>query len=283
MLALLGGRSREDLLREYNAASAAWPEAQLTFMQAAANVSITGDGGTLVLLPFTDFTDEYKDTAGMAGVNQPTSLYKMSQLQDMSSPIASASSYSNGQAVGVTVQVGGVLSYISLPIFRDASVSAGKTTVNGMLKTVCFVVSSTTLRVSVDKSVGGCNWDKDSHISWNSWKGVPSSGPFSFQGVRFSARSDKDPFVVALQITDGSLDFGPASAIKLGVGLAFLLTALAIFQVQCSKLNGLPPPPPRMYMPPVQHGPSDSSSNGGSSGGSCGGDGGGGGGGGGGG
>ena len=104
----------------------------------------------------------------------------------------------NNQFVTLSINVSGVVSSVPLKIFSNDGYSNMP---RAMIHTNCFVINMNTKEVS-----GGCNYDKDRRISYSAWKPVTNaSGPYTFTGVRFSLRSDQDPFVVALRATDGSL------------------------------------------------------------------------------
>jgi len=214
-------RKREDVLSAYNAASAAWPAAKKAFIDQVTDgfVNVTGDGGSLLLLPYTDFTDNYPDTNGL---NIPSSVFKFSAVEVSSAPISDKNVYMNNQFLTLSINVSGVVSSVPLKIFSNDGYSNMP---RAMIHTNCFVINMNTKEVS-----GGCNYDKDRRISYSAWKPVPNaSGPYTFTGVRFSLRSDQDPFVVALRATDGSLKTSVTSSEIYSRGVLVIVTGSPLF------------------------------------------------------
>jgi hypothetical protein len=128
------------VLSAYNAASAAWPAAKKAFIDQVTDgfVNITGDGGSLLLLPYTDFTDNYPDTNGL---NIPSSVFKFSAVEVSSAPISDKNVYMNNQFVTLSINVSGVVSSVPLKIFSNDGYSNMP---RAMIHTNCFVINMNT-------------------------------------------------------------------------------------------------------------------------------------------
>ena len=194
---LLGQRGRESYLAVFNDASAKWPAAARAFRNLTAGaaggaLTVTGDGGTITLQPFFGFYDTYPDVEGL-DVPSRADTFKYFEYQAGPAPIAPRIAFADGEFVALAVNVSGVTSGSKAPIFRANAVGSGRSSsVNGVTKSICIVVSPTTSTVA-----GACNFDRESRIAVSAFKAA-GSGPWDFAGLPISVRSSEDPYYVLL-------------------------------------------------------------------------------------
>lgn len=112
------------------------------------------------------------------------------------------------------------------------------TTTFRCLTNLCYVLDA---NLSL---TGGCALDHTSNsLAVGSQDTCDGSSYASFTGIGVDVRFDADPYVVAMRMTNGSLNFGLSQAAKLVVGGTLLGIALLIFGVGCPLLSLQPPAP----------------------------------------
>ena len=194
---LLGVRGRESVLALYNDASAKWPAAARAFRDLTAGsggfLNVTGDGGTLRLLPYYSFVDNYPDAEGL-NVPSRADAFKYFGYNSGQAPVAPRIGFSDGDAVSLDLAVNGVHSGATAPVFRATAVNVGKQSGPGVVKSICIVVDPAT-----SGAAGACNYDKDKKISVSAFESA-GSGPWNFDGTSLpiSVRSTEDPYYVLL-------------------------------------------------------------------------------------
>jgi hypothetical protein len=111
------------------------------------------------------------------------------------------------------------------------------TTTNRCLSALCFVLDA---NLSL---TGGCAVDRTSNSLSIGGQDTCDGSSSTFAGMGVDVRSAADPYVVAMRLTNGSLNFGVSQAAKLVVGGTLLGVALLIFGIGCPFLAARPPAP----------------------------------------
>ena len=246
-LIALAANPRADSVATFNAASSAWASASRAYANLS-NVAVTGSGGTLALVAVTA-PDVFPDTAD--GVIVPTVGLHYYAVQTSGGPIAGASYSSGAMTSGnETASRGAGPPAVnpwtaSLFTFTQSCSSDGPNS-NHMsctktyycLTALCFVLDA---NLSL---TGGCALDRTSNsLAVASQDRCDGNGYVSFAGTGVDVRFADDPYVVAMRMTNGSLNFGLSQAAKLVVGGTLLGMALVIFLIGCPCLAAQPPAP----------------------------------------
>jgi len=242
-LIALASNPRADVVAAFNAASTAWPNASRAFANLSL-VAVTGSGGTLVLAAVTT-PDVFPDTAD--GVIQPTvgMRYFAAQAAD-GGPIAGAD-FSSGATTSGSLTAEAAVSPWSASLFTSTQTCQSDgpnsnhmscTSKYRCLTAVCFVLDA---NLSL---TGGCALDRTSNsLAVGSQDTCDGKGFVSFAGTGVDVRFAADPYVVAMRLTNGSLNFGLSQAAKLVVGGTLLGIAVLVFGIGCPFLAAQPPAP----------------------------------------
>lgn len=215
----------------FNAASSAWPPIAATFSGLTANV--TGDagvpGGFLPLLA-SSVAPSYPDTAGL---NIPT----VNLFYTGSGPLTSGRKYNKGETTTFLFNVDGVLSSVSPALFTEGTSSVYSKGSDGKDSTTTVVTYNCLSGLCVTANaaravVGGCSPEGGQ----TTYKSCDPNAFHNF-ALTMDLRSESDPFVVALRLTGGKLDFGITQQIKIIVGCVLAGFFGALFAACCVRVR----------------------------------------------
>ena len=241
-LASLALDVRASNIAAFDAAVKSWPNASLAFN--GLNISVAAPtypaGAASPLLQTR--VDDYPDTDGVAAL--PTfGLHYSGASVTLSAPRG----YSEGATQDISFSItppGGtpVVSRISPVLFKSNTETDGNNrqrTNYWRLSSVCVIVDRA-MRV-----VDGCAFD-------------PASGSVAFGGlskmgrdstvpmiIPLDVRSVDDPYVIALRLTNGSMNFGLPQTAKIIVGGVLLGLGLLFLSAACNIVAHTPEPPAR--------------------------------------
>lgn len=248
--AALGIDERATKIAAFNAASAAWPNASLSFA-GLTNLTVSGDGGTVSLALVTTL-DSYPDADGL--VLPTVGLHYVGQSGSASSPVAGAnfdgtggSPTSGSQSAGRAGAAPVANPWTARRFFqRTTCSSSGKSgqscsTNYWRLSGFCFVLDANLA------PAGGCALDGTaSALSVAEMAKCDGPGYYTFS-VPADVRSPDDPFVVMMRATNGSKNFGITQIAKVICGAVFLAAGALMCASGCLCLRGLPAPPKAAY------------------------------------
>ena len=218
----------------FNGAVSAWPPIASTF--SGLRVSISGDGaGGSLLLPANTAPDAYPDAAGLT---LPTVAMHYQANALPTAPLA-ARAYANGAMASVVVNISGTLSPWTIPLFTKTS-----STENGRqkeryyrLQALCFTANAN------NQATGGCapgdGWVPQLMTSCG------SSDFVNFQGITIDVRQENDPYVKAMRVTKGTLQFGVSQDVKIIVGAVLTALGLLLHLGTCACIRGPAAPSPQ--------------------------------------
>ena len=248
-LGLMGDDARGNAISSFNAASSAWPNASRPF----ANLSLviaTGDPGLTSPLERTAAVDPFPDTGG--GVVVPT----LGVHYEATFGIFTPRSFSPGATDSLTVNTvtaagdSRVSPAAGLQLFMQKSETSGSgssrhtSTYFYCLSAICAAVND------AGQITGGCA--RDDNLDSVSITGLSqsncNSNTYSTFVVPVAVRSDRDPYVIAMQATRGTLNFGLSQSSKLVVGAVCLGVGALIFISLCLCIKSQAPPS-RVYYP----------------------------------
>ena len=245
-LIALAANPRADAVAAFNAASTAWPNASRAYANLSG-VAVTGSGGTLALTAVTS-PDVFPDTAD--GVIVPSvGMHYFAAEQADGAPIAGAG-YSSGAITSGNLTAAAALSQWSASLFTSTQTCQSDgpnsnhmscTTKYRCLSALCFVLDANL------SFTGGCALDRTSNsLAVSGQDTCDGSGFVSFTGTGVDVRFAADPYIVAMRMTNGSLNFGLSQAAKLVVGGTLLGIAILVFAIGCPLLAAQPPAPADM-------------------------------------
>ena len=247
-LGLTASDTRANSISTFNAASTVWPNTSLPFA-ALVSVAAGGNPGSESALVRSTAVDSFPDTAD--GVIVPTVGIHWGSTFEIFSPrgfsldttVTLTVTSNNGTDPPRVSQAGGLHLFAKKTTTSGSGSSQRTTTTYYCLTSICAAIND------AGQITEGCASDENTGSAAIAGLSTSNCGSDVYRSfsVPVTVRSNRDPYVVAMQETGGTLQFGLSNPTKLVVGVSLLVCGVVIFSTLCICISRMPKPQPYIF------------------------------------